>query len=112
MLKIYKRVIRIDTIKQGPHLESLAHTGSETSASGKLGNLLSVPAMLAGAVLGTVVFSAFFALLLIPVAIVGLRAWWLLRKYQNAQPGDQSLDAEYTVISDTSKKSDQKEPLK
>lgn len=112
MLKIYKKVIRIDTVRHDPRLESLAHNSNGTPVSGKLANLLSVPAMIAGAVLGTLVFSVFFALLLIPVAIVGIRAWWLLRKFKNAPIDDQSLDAEYTVLSDTSKKSspDRKPP--
>jgi hypothetical protein len=98
MLKIYKKTIRIDNAGS-PRLES--------SAQGKLSNLLTIPAMFAGAILGTVVFSAFFALLLIPVAIIGARGWWLLRKLKNAQVDDQSLEAEYTVVSDTAKKSNQ-----
>lgn len=102
MLKIYKKAIRIDTSGSNRRIESLAQ--KSVPEPGKLSNLLTVPAMLAGAVAGALVFSAFFALLLIPVAVIGLRAWWLLRKYKNTQ-ADQSLDAEYTVVSDTSKKS-------
>ncbi|PKD38703.1 hypothetical protein CWO84_20985 [Methylomonas sp. Kb3] len=97
MLKIYRKTILIDGSGAHPRLES---------PQSKLSNLLSIPAMIAGAVLGTVVFSAFFALLLIPVAIIGIRGWWLLRKLKNAQVDGQSLEAEYTVVSDTSKKSD------
>jgi len=104
MLKIYKKVIHIDTSRPDPRLESLAQVGSGSVPS-KLTNLLTLPAMIAGAVVGVLAFSALFALLLIPVAIVGIRAWWMLRKLKNAPVDDQSLDAEYTVISDTSKKS-------
>lgn len=105
MLKIYKKVIRIDTSRADPQLESFADTGSGKSEPSKLGNLLTLPAMIAGAVVGVLAFSAFFALLLIPVAVVGIRAWWMLRKLKNSAVGDQSLDAEYTVVSDTPKKS-------
>ncbi|OQW75193.1 MAG: hypothetical protein BVN35_08810 [Proteobacteria bacterium ST_bin11] len=95
MIKIYKKSIRIDSLGSNPRLQS---TGQNNWS-----NLLSIPAMVAGAILGTVVFSAFFALLLIPVAIIGIRGWWLLRKLKNAQVDGQSLEAEYTVVSDTSK---------
>jgi len=95
MLKIYKKNIRIDGSGTHPRLESPPQS--------KLSSLLAIPAMIGGAILGTVVFSAFFALLLIPLAIIGIRGWWLLRKLKNAQVGDQSLEAEYTVVSDTSK---------
>lgn len=103
MLKIYKKVIRIDTSGQNRRFESLPP--QNTAASGKLVNRLSGPAMIAGAVVGALVFSAFFALLLIPLAFVGIRAWWMLRKLKTA-PLDQSLEGEYTVVSDTSDKSD------
>lgn len=93
MLKIYKKTIRIDSSRL------------QSPAQSKLSNLLSIPAMIAGAILGTVVFSAFFALLLVPVAIIGIRGWWLLRKLKNAHADEQSLEAEYTVVSDSSEKS-------
>ncbi|AMK78079.1 MULTISPECIES: hypothetical protein [Methylomonas] len=98
MLKIYRKTIRIDSSDAHPRLESPPQS--------KASNLLTIPAMIAGAILGTVVFSAFFALLLIPVAIIGIRGWWLLRKLKNARVDEQSLEAEYTVVSDTSKKSE------
>ncbi|OAI07984.1 hypothetical protein [Methylomonas methanica] len=98
MLNVYKKTIRIDS--------SAAHPRLESPPQSKLSNLLSIPAMIAGAIIGTVVFSAFFALLLIPLTIIGIRGWWLLRKLKNAQADEQSLEAEYTVVSDTSKKSD------
>lgn len=105
MLKIYKKVIHIDRSRPDPRLESLAQIGNSGSGPSKLTNLLTLPAMIAGAVVGVLAFSALFALLLIPVAIVGIKAWWMLRKLKNAPVDDQSLDAEYTVISDTSKTS-------
>ncbi len=97
MLKIYKKTILIDSSGAHPRLESPPQS--------KLSNLLSIPAMIAGAVLGTVVFSAFFALLLIPLTIIGIRGWWLLRKLKNAQVDGQSLEAEYTAVSDPAKTS-------
>ncbi len=102
MLKIYKKTILFGTSKPDPRLESLAPDGNQ-SVGTKLSNAMAIPAMIAGALVGTLVFSAFFALLLIPVSIIGFRAWWLLRKLKNA-PVEDSLEAEYTVVSDTSTK--------
>ena len=104
MLKIYRKVIRIDNTGPQPRIESFPR---DTSTGGKLSKLLTVPAMIAGALVGTLVFSAFFALLLIPLAIIGGRFWWKLRKLKNAQPTGDSLEGEYTVVSDISEKSDQ-----
>ncbi len=53
------------------------------------------------------VFSVFFAVLLIPLGIVGYKAWRLMKamKQQNGgQTDGESITAEYTVISDTDKK--------
>ena len=49
-------------------------------------------------IIGTLAFSIVFVLALIPIAIMGFRAWRLLRKLNQAQAG-QSLEADYTVIS-------------
>lgn len=103
MLKIHRKIIHIGATGQQPRIESI---GQDSSPTGKLASLLTIPAMLAGAVAGALVFSAFFALLLIPLAIIGGRFWWKLRKLRSTQaPGD-SLEGEYTVVSDREKKSD------
>ena len=101
MLKIYKKIIVVERPNQGSRLESSA----EIVRSNRhwLANLLAVPALMVGALFVTVFFSLFFALFLIPVSILGLRAWWSLRKLKQGQP-DQTLEAEYTVISETVKK--------
>jgi hypothetical protein len=59
--------------------------------------------MIAGAVAGTLVFSVFFAAILIPLGILGLRAWLRLRQLQKTNL-NQSIEAEYTVISETETK--------
>jgi len=102
MLKIYKKVILVDRPDQGHRLHS---TKQVIRSNGHwLANLLAVPALMVGALFVTVFFSLFFALFLIPVSIVGIRAWWSLRKLKQGQP-DQTLEAEYTVIKEISEKS-------
>jgi len=51
----------------------------------------------------TIFFSVLFALLLIPASIFGTIVWWRLRKLNN-RLRDQSFDAEYTVITESSEK--------
>ena len=104
MFKIYKRTIHIGT-SQNPQ-GRLEYRVEESSGS-NLSKILAVPAMIAGAVVGTLVFSVFFAVLLIPMAIVGFKAWRLMKtaQQQNRQTEGDSITAEYTVISDTDKKS-------
>jgi len=51
---------------------------------------------------GALVFSAFFALLLIPVAILAVKTGWFLRKMRGNSV-DQALEGEYTVITQASK---------
>ncbi|WP_181049958.1 hypothetical protein [Methylobacter tundripaludum] len=43
---------------------------------------MAIPAMIAGAIVGTLVFSVFFAVLLIPLGIVGYKAWRLMKTAQ------------------------------
>lgn len=102
MLKIYKRTIHIGT-SQNPH-ERLEYRVEESPGS-SLSKILAIPAMIAGAVVGTLVFSAFFAVLLIPMGIIGFKAWRLMKTaQQQSQTGGDSITAEYTVISDKDKK--------
>jgi len=100
MFKIYKRTIRIGTSDNPqPSLEYQV----EESAGSKLSKILAIPAMIAGAVVGTLVFSVFFVFLLIPMAIFGYKAWRLMQqaRQQNRQAENDSITAEYTVVSDS-----------
>jgi len=103
MFKIYKRTIHIGT-SQNPQ-GRLEYRVEESPGSG-ISTILAVPAMIAGAIVGTLVFSAFFAVLLIPMGIVGFKAWRLMKtaQKQSRQAEGDSINAEYTVISDTDKK--------
>ena len=100
MLKIHKKIIITGTAK-----DDAGQTLNGGSGSSGRSNLLAVPAMIAGALAATVLFSALFALLLVPAVF----AWRRLRKSagnpaEQSNPADQSIDAEYTVIKDPSKK--------
>ncbi len=93
MLKIYRKVVVIDSNPTDPRLPP-----PPKSLSQRLTGLLAIPAMVAGAIVGTLVFSALFAILLIPLSILGFKFWraWRIAQRQQAE---QALDAEYTVIS-------------
>lgn len=66
-----------------------------------IANALTIVAAIAGGLIGIVFFSAFFAVLLIPLAIWGARSWWRFRQMTGSRTG-QILDAEYTVVDDGS----------
>ncbi len=105
MFKICQRTFRIRTTDNpDPQLKYRVEQRSGSSLS----NLLSIPAMLAGAVVGALVFSVFFAVLLIPLGIMGFKAWRLIKTAQQQQgvrqADGESITAEYTVISDADKK--------
>ena len=94
MIKIYKRIV-LNQSAGDPRLTA------DNSSSGLLWRKwLAIPAMVAGTLVGVVVFSAFFALLLIPLTIVAARAWWAFRKLKQARSDSESIHAEYTVIKD------------
>lgn len=103
MLKIYKRTIHIGQPEHIQRLSSTEYYAQEQSVSQRISKIVAVPAMIAGAILGTVVFSVFFAVLLIPMGIIGYRAWRLMKNAKQ-QSSDQSIDADYTVIDDTDTK--------
>ena len=86
MFKNFKRIV-------------LPPKNNSSSGSG-LGNWLTFLTAIPLIIIGTLAFSIIFALALIPIAIMGFRAWRLLRKLNQAQSG-QSLEADYTVISVT-----------
>lgn len=100
MFKIYKRTLHIGTSEN--HQGRLEYQVEESSGS-SLSKILAIPAMIAGAIVGTLVFSVFFAFLLIPLGIVGYKAWRLMKAAQQQNVGqtdNESIIAEYTVISD------------
>lgn len=104
MFKFYKRTIHIDTM-ENPQGRLEYHV--EESSGPNLSKILAIPAMIAGAIVGTLVFSVFFAVLLIPLGIVGYKAWRLMKmaQRQNLRQGEgDSISAEYTVIPKTDKK--------
>ena len=94
MLKVYKRTIHIGQIEAGHRLES--------SGNVKMSNWLTVTAMITSAIIGTVVFSVFFVMILIPLGLLALGAWLRLRQLKKSTM-DQSIEAEYMVITDTAK---------
>jgi hypothetical protein len=61
-----------------------------------------IPVVIIMAILGIFFFAAFLALLAVAVVVVGIRFWWLRRKYENAmqQSGEahRQSEADQTVI--------------
>ncbi len=61
-----------------------------------------IPVVIIMAILGVFFFAAFLALLAVAVVVVGIRFWWLRRKYENAmqQSGEanRQSEADHTVI--------------
>jgi len=102
-MKIYKKVIFTETAKQDRRLDSPEHVAYVKTRAFRVPNLIAIPVMVIAAVFGALVFSAFFALLLIPVAILAVRTGWILRKLRGHSV-DQTLEGEYTVITHPSKK--------
>jgi hypothetical protein len=103
MLKVYKRTLHIGQTEasHGRHLSM--NTDKVMTGSMKISNWLTIAAMIAGAIVGILVFSVFFIAILIPLGLLGLGAWLRLRQLKNRLM-DQSIEAEYTVITDTAKK--------
>lgn len=95
MHKFYKKIIFIDS--SNPDLRLQADQQPPGGIGQRLSRLLTVPAMIVGGLVGAVFFSAFLALLLIPLAIWGARSWWLVRKFK-AEQSQQVIDGEFTVI--------------
>lgn len=103
MFKIYKKSFVVSSSNSHHRLDTLEHEVNETSITRRFSKLLAIPGMIVGGLLMAIFFSAFFPLLLIPIAILGIRGWWLLRKLRGSQ-ATQCIDAEYTVIKDTARK--------
>lgn len=65
--------------------------------SSNLPRFIAIPLILVIVVVSVVMFSVAFAILLIPMAIMGFRFWKMLRLAQKQQNGD-VIEAQYTVI--------------
>jgi len=102
MFRVYKRTIQIGSQRPIGVSDTNTYRVGETVSVHKLPMFLTVPLMLVGTVVATALFSMFFVLLLIPMGIVGFKAWRLMKKTQN-QTLDQTIEAEYTVISEDKK---------
>ena len=65
--------------------------------SSNLPRFIAIPLILVIVVASVVMFSVAFAILLMPMAIMGFRFWKMLRLAQKQQNGD-VIEAQYTVI--------------
>lgn len=63
----------------------------------KLPSLIAIPLLLVTVVACVILSSVFFAILLIPMSIVGIRFWRRIKLAQKTKHGN-VIDAEYTVI--------------
>lgn len=103
MFKIYKRTIHISSSENPQHqLEYQVEKDSRSSIS----NILAIPAMIAGAIVGALFLSVFIAFLLIPLGIMGFKAWRMMKAVQKQtkqETASDSITADYTVLSDNEK---------
>ena len=67
------------------------------SFSSNFPKFIAIPILLVIIVTSVVMFSVAFAILLIPMAIMGLKFWRVIRLAQKQQNGD-VIEAQYTVI--------------
>jgi hypothetical protein len=65
--------------------------------SSNLPRFIAIPFLLVIVVSSVVLFSVTFAILLIPMAIMGFKFWKMIRFAQKQQNGD-VIEAQYTVI--------------
>ena len=66
-------------------------------SSSNLPKFIAIPFLLVIVVTSVVMFSVAFAILLIPMAIMGFKFWRMIRLAQKQQNVD-VIDAQYTVI--------------
>jgi hypothetical protein len=67
------------------------------SFSSNLFRFIAIPFLLVIVVASVVLFSVAFAILLIPMAIMGFKFWRMIRLAEKQQNGD-VIEAHYTVI--------------
>lgn len=65
--------------------------------SSNLPKFIAIPLLLVIVVTSVVLFSVAFAILLIPMAIMGFKFWKMIRLAEKQQNGD-VIEAQYTVI--------------
>ena len=65
--------------------------------SSNLSRFIAIPFLLVIVVTSVVLFSVAFAILLIPMAIIGFKFWRMIRLAEKQQNVD-VIDAQYTVI--------------
>ena len=65
--------------------------------SSNLPKFIAIPFLLVIVVTSVILFSVAFAILLIPMAIIGFKFWRMIRLAEKQQNGD-VIDAQYTVI--------------
>ena len=105
MLKVYKRTIHMGRTEASHGRDLSMNTDKVMTGSMTISDWLTITAMIAGAIVGTLVFSVFFVVILIPIGLLGLLglgAWLRLRQLKNSQM-DQSIEVEYKVITNTEK---------
>ena len=68
-----------------------------------LPRIIAIPILLLIVVLSVLVFSAFFALLLIPLTIVGFKFWRALKLAKKKNQHGDAIDAQFTVLEKTDK---------
>ena len=66
-------------------------------SSSNLPKFIAIPILLVIVVTSVVLFSVAFAILLIPMAIIGFKFWRMIRLAEKQQNVD-VIDAQYTVI--------------
>jgi len=67
-----------------------------------LPRFIAIPILLIIVVLSVLVFSVFFALLLIPLSVIAFKLWRTVKLAKKSQHGD-VIDAQYTVLEKTDK---------
>lgn len=105
MFKIYKRSIHIGGSETMQKPGAADYRISGRASSQRIPNILAIPAIIMGAIVGTMVFSLVFVALLLPLAFLGFKAW-RATKNPPRPANEDSITAEYTVISDAGNKKD------
>lgn len=103
MFKVYKRTLHIGRTDEGDKLQSSVFAEKVINAN-KQPLWSRIPAIIASTLVAGLALSLIFAAILLPLGLLGLAAWLRYRKMQKNTP-DQTIEAEYTVISEADSKS-------
>lgn len=96
MIKIYKHTVYTGQAGNQHPLRPLT-VNTHPVGTNPITKWVLGPALLAGAVLGILAFSLLFALIMIPLGILGIGAWLRLQKLKETS-SEHVIDAEYTVV--------------